>query len=607
MFGTPLDEHLRVYNTRLAVPLVICIEALGESMSEEGLFRVAGSVTKIKRLKASLDSGFFKQLIPEYRDVHVLTSILKTYLRELPEPLLCGYLYKEWMACHKCPENERTKVMKDLLQKLPQGNRDNLTYLMQFLAKLAQHNENKMHASNIAVVIGPNLLWDTSSVGSSLDMNRCTTVNMLVEQFLKQVDVLFPDDVTEYVKSNPFYVDHKLQMTHHNDDFGASTESINIFNDSPKPASRKTRKAPSVPSKTDQDIPTTNNDLMVNSYPSGSSTLKHTKPKNKSSIGVNTEENSLSLSRSLHEACDLTPSNLVKHNDEKPPKNHIVTAHRKSDLITFEDDSKLEHKPPTIQYTKAKPEQTHHTENDGQIRTTAVFRINQLNEKKTQPVAAPRSIAADQTNNKNESDEVCLRRPEIDRVHKPEVPARPASLTKRPTGDDAFVHKTQCSVYSVANRQQPSIVNLQNASEQYQPGHDTQMAQKERFLHQHDQKVTPMPRLSLQKPHNESLNDSADRSRTSSVGSKADLSPHDNDNMNVSKSIEKLHEASDKTNGNQKPSHIRTKSEGNIVDFNSDNSLKTPPSPRNLNKPTQPPPPPPTANKARQSADSTDL
>lgn len=44
VFGTSLEEHLRVTKRRIAYPLEICIRALQElGMSEEGLFRVAGS------------------------------------------------------------------------------------------------------------------------------------------------------------------------------------------------------------------------------------------------------------------------------------------------------------------------------------------------------------------------------------------------------------------------------------------------------------------------------------------------------------------------------------------------------------------------------------
>ena len=47
---------------------------------------------------------------------------------------------------------------------------------------------------------------------------------------------------------------------------------------------------------------------------------------------------------------------------------------------------------------------------------------------------------------------------------------------------DPTLHKTQCSVYSVANKQQPSIVHFPNRTEKIQLGHDVMMAEKEKFL-----------------------------------------------------------------------------------------------------------------------------
>lgn len=56
-------------------------------------------------------------------------------------------------------------------------------------------------------------------------------------------------------------------------------------------------------------------------------------------------------------------------------------------------------------------------------------------------------------------------------------------LVYRTSADiDPSLQKTQCSVYNVANKQQPSIVNIQNRTEKIQLGHDVMMAEKEKFL-----------------------------------------------------------------------------------------------------------------------------
>lgn len=233
-------------------------------------------------MKLSLDSGCFKlPLIPEYRDVHVIASTLKSYLRELPEPLLTYKLYNEWMTLMTCPENQRLKLAHDILKKLPSANKDNLTYLIHFLAKLSKHPENKMNSSNIAIVVAPNLLWN-SDQEKNMHMSNCTTVNLIIELFINKVDALFPNDIGSYItltkdvllNEEEFHrpVLQNVKLTE------PETESLSNFEptESPKPHSRRKAKPapvpPSVTSKADAEV---HNDQghVPPSYPSGSSTL----------------------------------------------------------------------------------------------------------------------------------------------------------------------------------------------------------------------------------------------------------------------------------------------------------------------------------------------
>lgn len=156
----------------------------------------------MKRLKLSIDSGCFKfPLIPEYRDVHVIASTLKSYLRELPEPLLTYKLYNEWMGLAGCPEEHRLMLVQEILRRLPAANADNLTYLVRFLARLTKHPENKMNSSNIAIVIAPNLLWNCDQE-KNLHMSNCTTMNLIVEMFINKVKIRFCGSITQANQKN---------------------------------------------------------------------------------------------------------------------------------------------------------------------------------------------------------------------------------------------------------------------------------------------------------------------------------------------------------------------------------------------------------------------
>lgn len=71
----------------------------------QGLFRVSGNNSRIRRLKAAFDAHQINNdslEIAEYiNDPHSVCSVLKCYLRELPEPLMTHALHSEWVIIAK--------------------------------------------------------------------------------------------------------------------------------------------------------------------------------------------------------------------------------------------------------------------------------------------------------------------------------------------------------------------------------------------------------------------------------------------------------------------------------------------------------------------------
>ncbi|KAM6957042.1 rho GTPase-activating protein 17b isoform 2-T2 [Aplochiton taeniatus] len=197
-FGTSLDEHLKRSNREIALPLEACVMMLLETgMKEEGLFRIAAGASKLKKLKAALDCST-SQLEEFYSDPHAVAGALKSYLRELPEPLMTFQLYDEWtQASNVSEQDKRLQALWVTCDSLPKSNKANLRYLVKFLAKLAQESDvNKMTASNIAIVLGPNLLW-AKSEGTLAEMAAATSIHVvsIIEPIIQHADWFFPDDV----------------------------------------------------------------------------------------------------------------------------------------------------------------------------------------------------------------------------------------------------------------------------------------------------------------------------------------------------------------------------------------------------------------------------
>ncbi|XP_038830674.1 rho GTPase-activating protein 17a isoform X2 [Salvelinus namaycush] len=197
-FGTGLEEHLKRSSREIALPLEACVMMLLETgMKEEGLFRIAAGASKLKKLKAALDCST-SQLEEFYSDPHAVAGALKSYLRELPEPLMSFQLYDEWIQASNVSEpDKRLQALWVVCDQLPKNNKANLRYLVKFLSKLAQDSEvNKMTPSNIAIVLGPNMLW-AKTEGTLAEMAAATSVHVvtIIEPIIQHADWFFPEDV----------------------------------------------------------------------------------------------------------------------------------------------------------------------------------------------------------------------------------------------------------------------------------------------------------------------------------------------------------------------------------------------------------------------------
>ncbi|OXB54509.1 hypothetical protein ASZ78_014779 [Callipepla squamata] len=218
-FGKPLEEHLAVSGREIAFPVEACVTMLLEcGMQEEGLFRVAPSASKLKKLKAALDCCVVD--VQEYSaDPHAIAGALKSYLRELPEPLMTFELYEEWIQASNIPEQEkRLQALWNACEKLPKANYNNIRYLIKFLAKLTEYQDtNKMTPSNVAIVLGPNLLWPQAE-GNITEM--MTTVSLqivgIIEPLIQHADWFFPGDIEFNVTGNygsPMHVNHNANYS----------------------------------------------------------------------------------------------------------------------------------------------------------------------------------------------------------------------------------------------------------------------------------------------------------------------------------------------------------------------------------------------------------
>jgi len=203
-----LDRNASLSRSRIAFPLRLCVVRLLQldALSEEGLFRIAGHGLKVKRLVALIDSSECNDEDASHAndvtDPHVFASALKLYLRQLPEPILCSTkdMYREWLSACSCSTADRRGAIAALLHTLPPENFHNLKYFLAFLHHVSLNADvNKMTASNLAIVMAPNLIFEAvaaaeASAASHQDsFSESSVINEIIESLILDFDYYFGD------------------------------------------------------------------------------------------------------------------------------------------------------------------------------------------------------------------------------------------------------------------------------------------------------------------------------------------------------------------------------------------------------------------------------
>ncbi|RXN06050.1 ralA-binding 1 [Labeo rohita] len=160
IFGAPLAEAVRrtaLYDG-IQLPAVFreCVDYIESyGMKCEGIYRVSGMKSKVDELKAAYDREECPCL--EEYDPHTVASLLKQYLRELPDNLLGKELSPRFEeACGRPSEAEKLQEFQRLLGEVPTGSRLLLAWLITHMDHvIARETDTKMNIQNISIVLNP--------------------------------------------------------------------------------------------------------------------------------------------------------------------------------------------------------------------------------------------------------------------------------------------------------------------------------------------------------------------------------------------------------------------------------------------------------------------
>ncbi|CAK9303662.1 unnamed protein product [Gordionus sp. m RMFG-2023] len=160
------DANTRSYEGDVKPPLIlsICCNLIEKNgMHSEGLYRIPGYSEDVETLRQKFDNGEIRdENYPHelFKDINVVASVLKLYLRLLPIPLITFDTYNLFLDTLNIENiDEAVLALRKATQKLPSPHYNTLKYLINHLKRVSDHqSENLMSCSNLAMVFAPNIL-----------------------------------------------------------------------------------------------------------------------------------------------------------------------------------------------------------------------------------------------------------------------------------------------------------------------------------------------------------------------------------------------------------------------------------------------------------------
>nr|XP_045006745.1 rho GTPase-activating protein 21 isoform X2 [Jaculus jaculus] len=201
-FGVRLDDCPPAHTNRY-IPLIvdICCKLVEErGLEYTGIYRVPGNNAAISSMQEELNKGMADIDIQDdkWRDLNVISSLLKSFFRKLPEPLFTNDKYADFIEANRKEDPlDRLKTLKRLIHDLPEHHYETLKFLSAHLKTVAENSEkNKMEPRNLAIVFGPTLVR-TSEDNMTHMVTHMPDQYKIVETLIQHHDWFFTEEGAE--------------------------------------------------------------------------------------------------------------------------------------------------------------------------------------------------------------------------------------------------------------------------------------------------------------------------------------------------------------------------------------------------------------------------
>ncbi|KII87261.1 hypothetical protein PLICRDRAFT_55243 [Plicaturopsis crispa FD-325 SS-3] len=203
-FGVDLAEQMARDNVEVPAVMEKCCAAIEKyGLTTQGIYRLSGTTSKIQKLKEKLDKDLDSVDLDSEEwssDINNVTSVIKLWLRELPDPVLTYNLHQGFIDAAKI-ENDRLRHIRlhERVNDLPDPNYATLKFFLGHLHEINKHeSENSMSIQNLAIVFGPTLFGQMAPPnGASGQMNGMADAahqNKAIETILEHYTDIFVDE-----------------------------------------------------------------------------------------------------------------------------------------------------------------------------------------------------------------------------------------------------------------------------------------------------------------------------------------------------------------------------------------------------------------------------
>eukprot|EP00123_Amoebidium_parasiticum_P017900 comp24023_c1_seq1/m.42962 comp24023_c1_seq1/g.42962 ORF comp24023_c1_seq1/g.42962 comp24023_c1_seq1/m.42962 type:complete len:493 (-) comp24023_c1_seq1:499-1977(-) len=193
IFGHPLEQVVEGQEQKVPEFFLQCLKYIEErGIRQVGIYRLSGRKTDVDALKAALQQEGRLDLTCMEASPNSVTGVVKLFLRQLPEPLLPAAAMRRIKLLLEMERDVQLAGVKEVLSALPPSHFATLAALSHHMARVAQHSEhNSMPISNLAVVIGPNIVPQCATAGPSA-LDSMKVASLTAELLVTECNVLFP-------------------------------------------------------------------------------------------------------------------------------------------------------------------------------------------------------------------------------------------------------------------------------------------------------------------------------------------------------------------------------------------------------------------------------